>query len=191
MERKFLEAFGLGRAEVDRIMAAHGAGIERLKQAAGLAETEKKALAGRLDSTLKELEALKALDAEKLRQDAAAWEKKYREETAELKGRLEAESYQSRVALLCSGERFTSAAARRAYEDALLREKLPLCENGLEGYGEFRKAFEEKDPDAFAPKGPALRMTAPMARSGMRAEGWRTNALRNLDRARRGQQADE
>lgn len=136
MKREELTALGLDREMVDRIMAIHGADIERhKKEAAGLGE--------RLARAEKGTEGLR-----RARREADEWKRRY---TA-----LEEESQAQRYRRACSDAagalRFTSAGARESFLRRLGEAKLPLDGEGFSGreYEAFLEGVRGEDPGAFA-----------------------------------------
>ena len=89
-------------------------------------------------------------DAEKTAQAVADWEKKYNEDTANLKAELEGTKYTHGIESLVSKEKFSSEAARKAFIADLAAKKLPMEDGKLIGYDDFKKSYQETDPGAFA-----------------------------------------
>lgn len=112
----------------------------------------KKGLEGQLDEASKTIEGMKASagNAEKIAEDAAAWEKKYREDTEALKQQLEQTKYTHGIEALAGRESFSSEAARKSFVSDLAEKKLPFENGKLVGYEDFKKAYLDSDPGAFA-----------------------------------------
>lgn len=97
-------------------------------------------------------EAQDALTAAQARYEAdkTAWE----QDTAK-------RAYESAVRLASAGLKFSSAAARRAFEADAIAKALPMEGDKLLGLDDYVKSYRETDPGAFMPDEPAAPQTPP------------------------------
>lgn len=121
---------------------------EELKSTQALLETANTTIKGYKD-----------LDIEGIKQSAANWETKYNTDTKALQDQLEATRYGYAVEQTVAGLEFTSASAKKAFVEDLTAKKLPYENGKLLGFEDYRKAYAEQDPGAFAPDKPAPTFT--------------------------------
>lgn len=143
MKTEYLKELGLNAEQIGKVMAENGRDIEKYK-----ATAEKNAREA--EQAGEKLAAYADADVDGLKSAAADWEKRYREDTAALKKQLGEAEYARSAEAAALGEKFSSEAARRAFLSDLKAAALPLAEGKLVGYGDFKEAWAEKDPAAFA-----------------------------------------
>lgn len=151
MERKFLEGLGIEKETIDKILDQHSTEIGKQKQALTALETERDGLKEQLTDAQKSIQSYKDMDIDSIQKAAADWEAKYNTDTKALQDKLSAQAYHHAVEKIASAERFSSAAARKAFVADLTAKELKLEGEKLIGYDDFRKTYQETDPDAFAP----------------------------------------
>lgn len=105
------------------------------------------------------IQGYKDLDIEGIQKSAADWETKYNTDTKALKDQLAATQYGYAVEQTVSGLEFTSESAKKAFVADLTAKKLPYENGKLLGFDDYRKAYAEADPGAFAPEKPAPTFT--------------------------------
>lgn len=112
----------------------------------------KKGLETQLEEDRKTIENMKqsAGNVEKLESISAQWEEKYNKDTNALKEQLEQAKYTHSIETLSLKEKFSSEAARKAFVADLAAKGLPYEDGKLIGYEDFKKAYMEADPGAFA-----------------------------------------
>lgn len=135
---------------LDAIMEEHGKGIEAHKAAAAQLTTERDGLKAQLEAASTEIQSYKDMDIDGIRAKVGDWESKYHADTQNLKAQLEAAEYGFAAKEAAGGIPFTSESARKAFLADLTAQKLPLQEGKLLGWEDFRKAYQESDPGAFA-----------------------------------------
>lgn len=155
MKRDFLEALGLEKETVDKIMAENGADLEREKAKTTAARADLADAQGKLSAAQTELEGLKKAggDVAAVQQQLADLQTKYDKDTGDLRAQLADRDYTEAVgrAIAGKGLKFSSKSAERAFKAALKEQKLELKDGELTGLDDFIKAQREADPEAFAP----------------------------------------
>lgn len=151
MERKFMEGLGLDKETIDKILDQHSTEIGRQKQALTALETERDGLKEQLTDAQKSIQSYKEMDVEGIQKAASEWETKYNADTKALQEKLDAQAYGHAVEKAAATEKFSSASARKAFVADLTEKALKLEDGRLLGYDDFRKSYQETDPDAFAP----------------------------------------
>ena len=169
--RKFLKGMGLTDEQVDTIIEAHTETVDGLK-----ADVDKyREDAIKLPDVQKELNDLKAAGDGGLQKQLDELQKKYDNDAAAHKTELETlqnqladRDYSDAISRAISGAnegnglKFSSKAARTAFEAAIREKKLELKDGALTGFEDFVKAQKEADPDAFASDKPAARFAGPI-----------------------------
>lgn len=159
MTRDFLKNLDLENgtklpdSAVEAIMAEHGRTKPDLKQQISTLTTERDALQTQLDSANATIKSYTDMDIEGIKQSAANWEQKYNTDTQALKDQLAAAEYGYAVEAAVADLKFSSASAKKAFVADLKAKKLPLQDGKLLGLEDFKKTYQETDPDAFAPEG--------------------------------------
>lgn len=155
MKRDFLEALGLEKETVDKIMAENGADLEREKAKTTAARADLADAQGKLSAAQTELEGLKKAggDVAAVQQQLTDLQTKYNKDTGDLRAQLADRDYTEAVgrAIAGKGLKFSSKSAERAFKAALKEQKLELKDGELTGLDDFIKAQREADPEAFAP----------------------------------------
>ncbi|GKH52273.1 hypothetical protein CE91St46_33840 [Eubacteriales bacterium] len=146
MKREELSSLGLGEELIGRVMALHGADIERHKNEASM-------LRSRLAEAEERLGALEGAQGE-----AESWRERFEileAETARREYRRAAESAAGAL-------RFSSKGARQAFLAALDERQLPLEgeEFSKAEYQMFLEGYRDGDPGAFEELCPAPRFVA-------------------------------
>lgn len=175
MKREFLEGLGLEKEAIDKIMAEHGADLEKEKAKTTAAKADLADVRGELATAKAELETAKASSG-----DAAAIQKKlddlqakYDTDIADRDAKLADRDYSDAIARTITekGLKFSSKSAQRAFEAEIREKKLELKDGELTGLDDFIKAQREADPDAFAPDKPLPRIVGPTGRGGPPSSG--------------------
>lgn len=168
MKREFLEGLGLDKAVVDQILDENSRDIGREKQKTDAAKEDAEALRGQLADRDKDIEALKALDADGLKQQLADLQTKYSTETEQYKTQLAERDYSDALtrAIAEKGIKFSSKAAEKAFLADLKTNKLELKDGALVGFDEYHKAQMEADPTAFQGYKPSPAFAKPVGPGG-------------------------
>lgn len=178
--RKFLKGMGLTDEQVETIIEAHTETVDGLK--ADIEKYREDAL--RLPDVQKELNDLKAAGDGGLQKQLDDLQKKYDDDAAVHKTELEKlqeqladRDYTDAIGKAIAGAnegkglKFSSKAARTAFEAAIREKKLELKDGVLTGFDDFVKAQREADPDAFASDKPAPRFVFPVGAGNKPIEG--------------------
>lgn len=150
MKREDLKTLGLTEEQTERVMALHGADIERQKSAAAALAAEREELAGRLAEAAGKLEGYDPewrAKAEQAQKDAAA--------------KVTALERRQALAQQAAELHFSSGSARRAFLADLEARDLPFEDGKLAGFEEFVQAYREADPGAFGTAAPLPAIVRP------------------------------
>lgn len=159
MTRDFLKNLDLGTgtklpdSAVEAIMAEHGKTKTTLDQQITTLTTERDNLQTQLGEANNTIKSYTDMDIDGIKQSAANWEQKYNTDTQALKDQLAAAEYGYAVEGAVADLKFSSASAKKAFVADLKAKKLPLQDGKLLGLEDFKKTYQETDPDAFAPEG--------------------------------------
>lgn len=168
MKREFLEAMGLEKENVDKIMAENGADLEKekAKTAAAKADLEKAQTA--LSDREKDLEELKktAGDAETTKKQLEELQDKYTKETEAHKAEIAERDYDAAVASHVADLKFSSKGAKAAFVADLKAKKLEIKDGKLDGFEKYLEDAKKADPEAFAPDKPAPHFGRPTGGNG-------------------------
>lgn len=158
MKRDFLEALGLDKETVDKIMAENGADIEREKAKVTQAKADLADAQKQLADRDKDLEQLKATagDAEASKKALEELQTKYSAETEQLKAQIAERDYADAITrgIAAKSLKFSSKAAERDFIATVKGKKLELKDGELSGFDDLVKSHREAEPDAFAPDNP-------------------------------------
>ncbi len=162
MKKEELLSIGLTEEQADKVFSMNGKDVEKYKKAAEDAKADKAAVEKQLADRDKDIESLKALDADGLKKQLSDLQSKYTTETEQYKAQLADRDYSDAITRAISGKalKFSSKSAERAFIAALKEKKLELKDGELAGLDDFIKAQKEADPDAFAPDKPAPKFTS-------------------------------
>lgn len=168
MKREFLEGLGLEKTVVDQILDENSRDIGREKQKTDAAKEDAEALRTQLADRDKDIEELKALDADGLKQQLSNLQEKYNTETEQFKAQIADRDYSDAVARAISdkGIKFSSKAAEKAYIADLKAKKLELKDGILSGFEDYHKSQMESDPTAFQSEKPSPSFVRPVGPGG-------------------------
>lgn len=110
--------------------------------------TELKGVRGQLDAANAQIKSFqdKDQDIETVRQKASDWEKKYNEDTQDLRNQLDAQKRKHAEDMLLSAYKFSSKAAQKGILDELREKKFQIDDNDtLVGAADFMKTLMESD----------------------------------------------
>lgn len=157
MKREFLEALGLEKEAVDKILDENSRDIGREKQKAEQAKTDleeaKKTLEAR-EADLAELQKT-AGDTEAVRRQLEELQSKYDAEAQAHQAALAERDYLDAVQAETADLKFSSKAAKAAFTADLKAKQLPIKDGRLEGFAQYLEEAKQADPEAFAPDKPA------------------------------------
>lgn len=170
MKREFLEAMGLDKETVDKILDENSRDIGREKQKADQAKEDLATAQQQLADRDKDMEELRksAEGADGIKQQLTDLQAKYNEETEQYKTQLAERDYSDAVsrAIAERGIKFSSKAAEKAYIADLKAKKLELKDGALSGFDEYHKAQLEADPAAFQSNKPSPTFAGPIGAGG-------------------------
>ena len=168
MKREFLEAMGLDKETVDKILDENSKDIGREKQKADQAKEDLAAVQQQLADRDKDIETLKALDADGLKKQLTDLQAKYNTETEQYKAQIADRDYSDAVkqAIADKGVKFSSKAAERAFLADLMANRLQIKDGALMGFEAYHKAQLEADPTAFQSDKPSPNIVKPVGAGG-------------------------
>ena len=168
MKREFLEAMGLDKETVDKILDENSKDIGREKQKADQAKEDIAAVQQQLADRDKDIETPKALDADGLKKQLTDLQAKYNTETEQYKAQIADRDYSDAVkqAIADKGVKFSSKAAERAFLADLMANRLQIKDGALMGFEAYHKAQLEADPTAFQSDKPSPNIVKPVGAGG-------------------------
>ena len=157
MDRKFLQGLkveglenGLPKSVIDEIMAEYGQDFKQKDEQIETLTTEKEGIKKQLEVANNQIQSFKDVNVEDLNNQIKEWEDKYNQDTENLKNELSKKDYDYKLKDLTNGLKFSSNGAKRAFLEDLKEKGLEFNEEGvLVGFDDFKKSYEETDPDAF------------------------------------------
>lgn len=156
MKREFLEAMGLEKENVDKIMAENGADLEKEKVKTTAAKSDLEKAQAALADREKDLEELKktAGDAESIKKQLEDLQAKYTAESEAHKAEIAERDYDAAVTNHVSDLKFSSKGAKSAFVAGLKEKKLEIKDGKLDGFDKYLEEAKKADPEAFAPDKP-------------------------------------
>lgn len=157
MDRKFLQGLkveglenGLPKSVIDEIMAEYGQDFKQKDEQIETLTTEKEGIKKQLEEANNQIQSFKDVNVEDLNNQIKEWENKYNQDTENLKNELSKKDYDYKLKDLTNKLKFSSNGAKRAFLEDLKEKGLEFNEEGvLVGFDDFKKSYEETDPDAF------------------------------------------
>lgn len=152
MKRAFLEAIGLDKETVDKIMAEHGASVESQKTKVTDLTTERddyKTQLAQRDKDLKDLKT-KAEGSEDLKTQLTALQTKYDKDKGEYEQKLKDTQLSSAIKLALAGKVHDSDIATSLIDKALI--ELDTEGKVTKGLDEQLKTLQESKPFLFVPE---------------------------------------
>lgn len=153
MKRDFLEALGMEKETIDKILDENSRDIGREKQKVDQLKSDKEAVEKQLSDRNKDLEDLKKSngDAASIKAQLDELQGKYNKETEAYKLQLAERDYGDAIAkaITASGVKFTSKAAEKAFVAELKAKKLEVKDGALDGFDKFLETAKSEDPSAF------------------------------------------
>lgn len=157
MDRKFLQGLkveglenGLPKSVIDEIMAEYGQDFKQKDEQIETLTTEKEGIKKQLEEANNQIQSFKDINVEDLNNQIKEWENKYNQDTENLKNELSKKDYDYKLKDLTNKLKFSSNGAKRAFLEDLKEKGLEFNEEGvLVGFDDFKKSYEETDPDAF------------------------------------------
>lgn len=159
MKRDFLEALGLDKETVDKVLDENSKDIGREKQKLDQAKSDLATAQEQLAQRDKDIEELKksAADVDGIKQQLADLQAKYTTETEQYQKQIADRDYADAVnrAIADKGVKFSSKAAEKAFIADLTANRLTVKEGALDGFEAYLKAQKDSDPTAFQSDKPA------------------------------------
>ena len=170
MKREFLEALGLDKETVDKVLDENSKDIGREKQKLDQVKADLTAAQEQLAQRDKDMEDLKksAADADGIKQQLADLQAKYTTETEQYQKQIADRDYSDAVrrAIAEKDVKFSSKAAEKAFIADLTANRLTVKEGVLDGFDEYLKAQQSSDPTAFQSEKPAPSIVRPVGPGG-------------------------
>lgn len=110
----------------------------------------KKDLENQLKETNEKVQELSKVNAEELQSKLDELQEKYDKDLKDANEKYENREYEIKLKDYIRNEKFSSKSSQKAYYEDLLNKKLEFDDEGtLKGYDEYKKSYQESDPDAF------------------------------------------
>lgn len=156
MKREFLKNLGLTDEQVNQIMTENGNDIEKYRKEVESKTKELETLNTKYESAQnslndanKQIKSYKDMDIEGIKNSAAEWEKKYKDETAELNNKLTQQERDFATNSYFAGMNFTSESAKRGIISQFKEQNFELKDGKLIGADEYINGLKESDAGAF------------------------------------------
>lgn len=163
MKREEITALGITDKDVlDKIMALHGADIEKQKGTLSTITTDRDDLKAKLEDANKQIEQFKTLDVDSIQKAADEWKAKYEKEKADRDAADSARTYDDAANAALSDVKFSSKAAKSAFIATLKEKQLKIDGGKLIGFDDVLKQAQTDDPTAFASDKPKPQFTDPI-----------------------------
>lgn len=170
MKRDFLEALGLDKETVDKVLDENSKDIGREKQKLDQAKSDLATAQEQLAQRDKDIEELKksAGDVDAVKKQLEDLQAKYTTETEQYQKQIADRDYSDAVnrAIADKGVKFSSKAAEKAFISDLNDKRLTIKEGVLEGFEDYLKAQQTSDPTAFQSEKPAPTFVKPVGPGG-------------------------
>lgn len=170
MKRDFLEALGLDKETVDKVLDENSKDIGREKQKLDQVKADLSTAQEQLAQRDKDIEELKksAGDVDGIKQQLADLQAKYTTETEQYQKQIADRDYADAVnrAIADKGVKFSSKAAEKAFIADLTANRLTVKEGVLDGFEAYLKAQQDSDPTAFQSDKPAPTFVKPVGPGG-------------------------
>ena len=170
MKRDFLEALGLDKETVDKVLDENSKDIGREKQKLDQVKADLTTAQEQLAQRDKDIEDLKksAGDVDGIKQQLADLQAKYTTETEQYQKQIADRDYADAVnrAIADKGVKFSSKAAEKAFIADLTANRLTVKEGALDGFEAYLKAQKDSDPPASQSDNPAPTFVKPAGPGG-------------------------
>ena len=170
MKRDFLEALGLDKETVDKVLDENSKDIGREKQKLDQVKADLSTAQEQLAQRDKDIEELKKSsgDVDGIKQQLADLQAKYTTETEQYQKQIADRDYSDAVnrAIADKGVKFSSKAAEKAFIADLTANRLTVKEGVLDGFETYLKAQQDSDPTAFQSDKPAPTFVKPVGPGG-------------------------
>ena len=170
MKRDFLEAFGLDKETVDKVLDENSKDIGREKQKLDQVKADLAAAQEQLAQRDKDMEDLKesAGDVDEIKKQLADLQAKYTTETEQYQKQIADRDYADAVhrSIANKGVKFSSKAAEKAFIADLTANRLSVKDGALDGFEAYLKTQQEGDPAAFQSDKPAPTFVKPVGPGG-------------------------
>ena len=137
-------------AELQKLVAENYKTVAEFDKKVGRLETERDGYKSQLDTATESLKKFEGLDADALKTELAAANKRAKEAEDNLKTQLEERVYNDALKACFSGIKFSSASAGAAIMEQIKKQGLKRDGDKLLGFEDAIKAAREADPEAFA-----------------------------------------
>ena len=155
MKREDLKELNLSDDALDKIMALHGADIEKHKSAVTNAKAEADALKKQLDEAGKQIESFKGMDVEGIKKAADDWKNKYEQSQKDAAAQLENVKFEHSLEGALSAAKAKNLKAVRAL---LNPEGLKLSDDGIVGLKEQLEKIKAENDYLFEGEKPVQKI---------------------------------
>ena len=166
MKRDFLEALGIDKETIDKILDENSRDIGREKQKTEQLKSDKEAIEQQLADRVKDIEDLKKStgDAAEIKAQLEELQGKYDKETEAYKAQLAQRDYQTAIdkAIAYSGVKFSSKSAEKAFRAGIGESKLEMKDGALDGFDKYLEKAKSEDPSAFVKSGAHVDTQGPL-----------------------------
>ena len=149
MKKEELTALGLTEDQSSKVFELHGKEITKLQNTISTITTERDGLKTQLGEVNGKLAGY---DPD--------WKSKADQAQQDADKKVSDLQYDFAAKDAISGYKFTSESAKKAFYSDLLAKKLPLQDGKLLGLDDFKKTYQESDPNAFSGDKPAPQFSA-------------------------------
>lgn len=137
-------------AELTKQVAENYKTVAEFDKKVGRVETERDGYKAQLDTATESLKKFEGLDADALKAELAAAQKKAADVEKDMKDKLEERDYNDALKACMSGIKFSSNAAKATVMEQIRKQGLKRDGDKLLGFDDAIKTIKEADPDAFA-----------------------------------------
>ena len=155
MKREDLKELNLSDDALDKIMALHGADIEKHKNAVTTAKAEADTLKKQLDDAGKQIESFKGMDVEGIKKAADDWKAKYEQAQKDAAAQLESVKFEHSLEGALSAAKAKNIKAVRAL---LNLEGLKLSDDGILGLKEQLEKIKAENDYLFEGEKPVQKI---------------------------------
>lgn len=149
MKREFLEGLGLEKDVIDKIMAEHGKGIEKVKDTLSTKETELADTKKLLEDANKEIEGFKELDIDEIQKKADKYKEDYERIERETKEKIAELEYENTLTEYLNNFNFTNDRIKNSIKQDMKSKEFKLEDGKFLGADDYIKLLQENEPESF------------------------------------------
>ena len=149
LTREYLEKLGLEKDVIDKIMAEHGKGIEKVKDTLSTKETELADTKKLLEDANKEIEGFKELDIDEIQKKADKYKEDYERIERETKEKIAELEYENTLTEYLNNFNFTNDRIKNSIKQDMKKKEFKIEEGKLLGADDYIKLLQENEPESF------------------------------------------